>query len=118
MGKDGWLLKQWVATILLGAANIEQSKLLYFDDLRRFLGQTLRSTHEQRVELTRLATPETVESPLRLNAQEVNAPRMKHNHILYGIDPLSWDLCDVGVSGTVDDDLSVGNGGDLCKTHE
>jgi len=72
--QDGWLLKQWAATILLGAVNIEQTKLLDFTDLKRFLGQTVRSLREQRMALTRLAMLDTVNALLRLNAQEVNAP--------------------------------------------
>jgi hypothetical protein len=33
----GWLLKQWLATLLLEAINIEQTKLLDFEDLHRLL---------------------------------------------------------------------------------
>ena len=44
----GWLLKQWLATLLLGAVNIEQTKLLDFEDLQRLLGRTLRSLFPQR----------------------------------------------------------------------
>jgi len=69
-----WLVKQWLAAILLGAVNIEQTKLLDFDDLRMLLGRTLRLTHGQRTELGRLATTETAACLFRFNAQEVKAP--------------------------------------------
>ena len=62
-----------LAALLLGAVNIEQSKLLDFDDLRFLLGQIIRIPHRQRLELGRLAMPETVESLIRFNAEEVNA---------------------------------------------
>ena len=68
-----WLVKQWLAAILLGAVNIEQTKLLDFDDLRMLLGRTLRLTHGQRTELGRLATTETAACLFRFNAQQVKA---------------------------------------------
>ncbi|MEA3359503.1 MAG: hypothetical protein U9R17_08900, partial [Thermodesulfobacteriota bacterium] len=71
-GQGGWMIKQWLAAILLGAINIEQSKLLDFDDLRFLLGQIIRFPHNQRLELQRLTMPETVESLIRFNAKEVN----------------------------------------------
>ena len=73
VGEGGWVTKQWLAAILLGAVNIEQSKLLDFDDLRFLLGQVLRFPHRQRLELERLAMPETVEGLIQFNAKEVNA---------------------------------------------
>src|ERR1035437_76471 len=39
MATGGWLLKQWRATLLLGAVNIEQTKLLDFEDRHRLLGR-------------------------------------------------------------------------------
>ena len=50
-GEASWLLKQWVAIILLGAVNIEQTKLLDFEDLKRLLGKCMRSLHDQRTHL-------------------------------------------------------------------
>ncbi len=73
VGEGGWVIKQWLAAILLGAVNIEQSKLLDFDDLRFLLGQIIRFPHSQRLELGRLAMPETVERLIQFNAKEVNA---------------------------------------------
>ncbi|MBC8457744.1 MAG: hypothetical protein H8D67_07105 [Deltaproteobacteria bacterium] len=73
LGEGSWVIKQWVAAILLGAVNIEQSKLLDIDDLRFLLGQILRFPHRQRLELERLAMTETVERLVQFNVKEVNA---------------------------------------------
>lgn len=73
MGEASWLLKQWLATILLGAVNLEQTKLLDFEDLKRLFGKCLRSVHEQRQQLGQLATTDTVERILRFNADEIGA---------------------------------------------
>ena len=40
---SGWLTKQWLAALFLGAVNIEQSKLLDFESLETVLGKTLFS---------------------------------------------------------------------------
>ncbi len=93
----GWLLKQWVAAILLGAVNIEQSKLLNRSDLASLLGRTLSSLGLQRTQLTELASVANVEQLLRLNGQRVGVeecrdfyydPHAKHytgmQHVLKG----------------------------------
>ena len=51
----GWLFKQWLCSILLGALNIEQSKLLDLDGLARLIGRTQKSRHPQRRLLAGLA---------------------------------------------------------------
>jgi hypothetical protein len=97
LGASGWLLKQWLATLLLGAVNIEQTKLLDFEDLRRLLGRTLRSLFPQRGQLTELAAGTTASQLLSFNAQWVGAaqrrdfyfdPHTKHytgmQHVLKG----------------------------------
>lgn len=94
---SGWLLKQWVATLLLGAVNLEQTKLLDFEDLRRLLGRTLRSLFPQRSQLTELAAGTTTTQLLSFNAQLTDAaqqrdfyfdPHTKHytgmQHVLKG----------------------------------
>jgi hypothetical protein len=68
---DGWVLKQWLAVILLGAVNIEQTKLLDFDDLREMLGRTLRRCHPQRRQLTAVAQTDAAAEILRWNGQLV-----------------------------------------------
>jgi hypothetical protein len=74
---EGWLLKQWLATLLLGAVNIEQTKLLDFEDLHRLLGRTLRSLFPQRSQLSQLASGTTVSKLLSFNGQLVGAPQMR-----------------------------------------
>jgi hypothetical protein len=73
----GWLLKQWLATLLLGAANIEQTKLLDFEDLASLLGRTLRNLFSQRLQLSALAASATVSVVLRCNAALVGAPQCR-----------------------------------------
>ena len=74
---SGWLLKQWLATLLLGAVNIEQTKLLDFEDLRRLLGRTLRSLFPQRSQLTELAAGTTATQLLSFNAQLTGAAQQR-----------------------------------------
>lgn len=73
----GWLLKQWLATLLLGAVNIEQTKLLDFEDLRRLLGRSLRSLFPQRSQLTELASGTTATQLLSFNAQMTGAAQQR-----------------------------------------
>jgi hypothetical protein len=77
MAAGGWLLKQWLATLLLGAVNIEQTKLLDFEDLHRLLGRTLRSLFPQRSQLSELASVSTVRKLLSFNGQLVGAPQTR-----------------------------------------
>jgi len=77
VASGGWLLKQWLATLLLGAVNIEQTKLLDFEDLRRLLGRTLRSLFPQRSQLSELACGSTVSHLLSFNAQLVGAAQTR-----------------------------------------
>ena len=77
-GQDqGWLFKQWLATLLLGAVNIEQTKLLDFEDLRRLLGRTLRSLFPQRTQLSELAARQSVDPLLRFNAELVEVAQVQ-----------------------------------------
>jgi hypothetical protein len=73
VGAGGWLLKQWLATLLLGTVNIEQTKLLDFQDLGRLLGRTLRSLFPQRSQLSELAAGTTATRLLGFNAQLTGA---------------------------------------------
>ena len=65
------LLAQWLASILLGAANIEQTKYLNWPDLSLLLGTTVRFPTTQREGLRRLATPDTVDAVLRWNLAQL-----------------------------------------------
>ena len=68
------LLAQWLGSILLGAVNIEQTKNLNWDDLGHMLASPVRFPSPQREQLTRLATPETIDAALRWNAQQLGLP--------------------------------------------
>ena len=72
-GDSGWLLKQWLCSILLGAINIEQSKLLDLDGLAEVVGRTRKSRHPQREMLAGLATTSIADSLYKLNAGLVGA---------------------------------------------
>jgi hypothetical protein len=91
------LLKQWLASLLLGALNIEQTKFLNWADLSRLLGAVVRFPHPQRQQLERVATAANVEALTRFNAQQIGAeaqsqfyfdPHTKHytgqEHVLKG----------------------------------
>ena len=67
------LLKQWLASVLLGAVNVEQTKYLNWDDLSLLLGTVVRFPSPQREALTRMARTEMVPALLRWNAQQVGA---------------------------------------------
>ncbi len=68
-GELGWLLKQWLAAVLLGAVNIEQSKLLEMDSLQLLLGKTMLSRGPQRKLLATLAAENRAETLYRYNGQ-------------------------------------------------
>jgi hypothetical protein len=74
---SGWLIKQWLATLLLGAVNIEQTKLLDFADLGWLLGRTLRSLFPQRQLLSQLASGSVVPQRLSFNVQWVGAAQRR-----------------------------------------
>jgi hypothetical protein len=63
------LLRQWSATLLLGALNIEQTKFLNWQDLELLLGTVVRFPAPQRDLLKSVATDETVEALFRFNAR-------------------------------------------------
>jgi hypothetical protein len=65
------LITQWLAVILLGAVNIEQTKLLNHPSLGRFLGQSLPNRHQQRQGLAEIAETPCLDELLRLNGQWV-----------------------------------------------
>jgi len=67
------LLRQWLASVLLGCHNIEQTKYLNWEDLTVLLGQVTRFPAPQREELERLASPATIQAVWRWNAGRVEA---------------------------------------------
>ena len=68
---EGAMLKQWLACILLGAVNIEQTKYLNWNDLNELLGPVVRSPKTQRRQLTQSAHDATVKALFGLNAQRL-----------------------------------------------
>lgn len=75
IGETGWLLKQWLFTLLLGAVNIEQSKLLDFAGMNRLLGRTLKSHYPQRMHLAELGETAVADQLYAINAHLVEADR-------------------------------------------
>lgn len=69
----GWLLKQWLCSILLGVLNIEQSKLIDLDGLVQVIGRTQKSRHPQRLLLADLARTSIADQLYKLNAELVDA---------------------------------------------
>ncbi|MCP4378324.1 MAG: hypothetical protein GY794_19380 [bacterium] len=67
LGDAGALIKQWLAAVLLGATNIEQSKLLDWTALQYLLGDVVVNLHQQRQGLGELALSGVLESLLRCN---------------------------------------------------
>jgi hypothetical protein len=63
------LLRQWSASLLLGAVNIEQTKFLNWEDLELLLGTVVRFPTPQREVLKAAATEAVVEGLFRFNAQ-------------------------------------------------
>lgn len=61
-------IRQWLAAILLGCQNIEQSKEINYSSLRTIIGKTYKSLHLQRVQLKNAATRANTESILQFNA--------------------------------------------------
>lgn len=69
LGESGQWIKQWIAMILLGATNIEQSKLLGREALRTLLGPVVANLHQQRQVLGELAATDCLATLLRLNGK-------------------------------------------------
>jgi hypothetical protein len=67
------LFKQWLASLLLGSLNIEQTKFLNWEDLSVLLGSVVRFPHPQRQELERVATEASFQALARFNSQQTGA---------------------------------------------
>ncbi|MGH8589774.1 MAG: hypothetical protein ACREXX_10725, partial [Gammaproteobacteria bacterium] len=68
------LLAQWLASVLLGAMNIEQTKYLHWEDLSLLLHSVVRFPTPQRDQLKRLSTAATVDAVLRWNLAQLDQP--------------------------------------------
>jgi hypothetical protein len=69
------LLRQWLAGVLLGCHNIEQTKYLNWEDLTVLLGQVTRFPAPQREELERLGNLATIQAVWRWNVGQVEGAR-------------------------------------------
>lgn len=65
---SAWI-KQWIVTILLGAANIEQSKLLNTGALKLLFGEVNMNMCQQRRNLAALAMTDCLEKMVSLNGE-------------------------------------------------
>ncbi len=72
LGENAVLTKQWLATVLLGATNIEKSKLLDWKALQYLLGGVVPNLNQQRQALGELAIADVLESLLRFNGDWVD----------------------------------------------
>ena len=69
--EHAWIMKQWLASILLGSVNVEQSKTLDVEGLEGLLGRCLRTCRRQRLLLDDLAKDEVVPKLLSMNAESL-----------------------------------------------
>jgi len=83
LGKEGDIVRQTMVSVLLGALNVEQTKLLNSGTLKLVLGSHTRSLNLQRQQLDRQATQETLQCLLTFNAEMVGAKR----HTAFYYDP-------------------------------
>ncbi|MEA2096440.1 MAG: hypothetical protein U9P73_07085 [Candidatus Cloacimonadota bacterium] len=58
------LIKQWILSILLGAMNIEQTKLLDFNSIEVLLGKVIRHLDTQRTRLVKMSKEEQLKNML------------------------------------------------------
>ncbi len=70
---DNDLCKQFLLTVLLGAKNVEQTKLLDFNAVKAMLGMATSNRYTQRTSLSKMSTEDNVKALLQYNAQLVNA---------------------------------------------
>lgn len=69
LGENTALIKQWLVTVLLGASNIEQSKLLSWDALDLFLGDVVVNLNQQRQTLGELGTTPCLAKLMQINGE-------------------------------------------------
>jgi hypothetical protein len=67
------LSKQFLLTVLLGAKNIEQTKILDFNAVKAMLGSATSNRYFQRTNLSEMSTEDNVRELLKYNAKLVNA---------------------------------------------
>lgn len=95
------LLKQWLASVLLGAVNVEQTKFLNWEELSLLLGQVVRFPTPQRQAMERIARAGTVQALLRWNGQNVSVQNQSdfyldpHTKHYTGMKPILKGWCPV-----------------------
>lgn len=78
-GVEQKIVRQWLAEILLGAVNFEQSEQLDFNALEKILGQAVVSSAKyQHVALGRLSRNDEFTAILKDNARFINAGRSRY----------------------------------------
>jgi hypothetical protein len=70
---EALIVKQWISAILLGAINIEQTKLLDFNALEVFFGNVFRSLQIQRAQLLKMSLTDQYNKIFKYNASLVQA---------------------------------------------
>ena len=65
-------IKQWLAAILLGAHNIEQTKTLHHSSLKTIFGHIIKHPSNQRYALRQMATVENRNAIMRFNGDMIN----------------------------------------------
>jgi len=74
LNKKEGMIQQWIATVLSGAVNIEQTKVLDFKSLQRLLGHSvIASVYPQRTYLDTLANHQTLTTLFQCNAEMIHA---------------------------------------------
>jgi hypothetical protein len=71
------LVIQWLMGILLGMANIEQTKLIDPDSMNAMMGRFLKSLKQQRTQLIKLATKEVITALFAFNCDLVQCYQFK-----------------------------------------
>jgi hypothetical protein len=67
------LILQWVVMVLLGAKNIEQTKLIDFESLKLILPDVTTNLNSQRTLLSQLASNNVVSELIKFNAELISA---------------------------------------------
>ena len=74
LNEKAGMIQQWIATVLSGAVNIEQTKVLDFKSLQRLLGHSvIASLYPQRTYLDTLANQQTLTTLFQCNAEMIHA---------------------------------------------
>lgn len=74
LNEKAGMIQQWIATVLSGAVNIEQTKVLDFKSLQRLLGgPVIASLYPQRSYLDTLANQQTLTTLFQCNAEMIHA---------------------------------------------